>query len=153
MFVDRDDEHVLAPEDRLRPVAVVRIQIEDPDAAHAVALHDTHRDSDVVQDAKARSPIGMRVMKATRGIERVRHASAADQARGEHGAADRDRGAEEHAGVGGRLPAVDQAFAARIQLAQEREVRGGVHARELVLAGLGRKKRRESLPEETRVVE
>src|SRR2546428_1545102 len=95
----------------------------------------------------------MRVMQTTRRIERVRHASAADQARGEYGSADRHPGAEQHACVSRRLPAVDQAGAARIEVAQEREVLSRVHGRELVLAGLGRGERRESLPEEPGVVE
>ena len=153
VLVDRHNEHILFPEDRLRSVPVVRVHIENGDAAHALALQRADRYGDVVQETKSRRSIGMRVMQAARRIEGVRHASSGHEPCGEQRAADGDRSAEQHAGVRRRLPAVDEPLAARIQVAQEGEVRRRVDGHELVFARLWCDERRESLMEEARVVE
>ena len=67
--------------------------------------------------------------------------------------ADCERATEVHATVRRRLCAIDESLSAAVEFAEEAEVRGGVHRRELVVPGGRRPKDAETLTEEAAVGE
>src|SRR5947207_1608153 len=70
-----------------------------------------------------------------------------------YGTREDDGAAEVHATVRRRLCAIDESLSAAVEFAEEAEVRGGVHRRELVVPGGRRPKDAETLTEEAAVGE
>ena len=73
-LVERAEEDaVVVPEDRLRAVAVVDVEVDDRDALEAeLALRRARRDRDVVEQAEAHRPVGQRVVARAAGRARSR---------------------------------------------------------------------------------
>jgi len=153
VFVERDDEHVLFPEDRLRAVAVMSVDVEDRDTADAVVPQIPHRDGDVIEKAEPRGAVRMRVVETAGRIENVHGAVAGDEPAREDRTADGERGTLEHSAVRGGLSAVDQTVATAVQLAEEAEICAGVDRRELVDARFGSQEQSKTGGEESRISE
>ena len=72
----------IVPEDRLRTVAVMHVDVDVGDPLHALGEHPRDRDRRIVVDAEPRGSAGHRVVQAARRVERVRDLARAARPRG-----------------------------------------------------------------------
>ena len=90
--MDRDREHSrIPPEDRLRTITVVDVDVDVRDPPDAVREQPRDRDRRVVVHAESRRSGRHRVVETSGRVERVCHRAIEDRSRGRDGRAGYDR--------------------------------------------------------------